>query len=142
MKILLSDTKLCIFQICANGLFTILFYSIADYYHIDNPLFDYVIQSEKAGKTTIENDCVLSYGFNSTYVHIVECIIVFVCARLVRRFPKKIGITTEIISFFILTFVSDIYYEYTRSLSYCFILSNDMWGNIIKNFIFQIICLY
>lgn len=137
-----SDSVLSLCQLCTSAVQMVIFYYFSSRYNIDDPLFDWVKYKNSGKGCIIQYDSSISYGFNSTYVHIWECITVFICVKLNIKFPKKLGVSNEFIYFFILTFLSDMYYETSRYFGTCFIFTNDMWGNITKHFVFQLTCLY
>jgi hypothetical protein len=58
-----------------------------------------------------------------------------------RHYPTECGIQKELCSFFILTMVIDTLFELNAFFfsGFCHLITNDCWGNLIRNVAFQII---
>jgi hypothetical protein len=58
-----------------------------------------------------------------------------------RHYPTECGIQSELCNFFILTMGIDFFFEINAFFwnHWCFFITNDCWGNLIRNVMFQII---
>lgn len=123
-------------QICQLLIFIAIFYVLSDYYMTQIPLFDWYLGPSY--------DVYLSYIFNFTWLHIFEQIVLFLGVLLNMSYPPECGMLNEMISFNLIVFFYNCFYEYIEMAldNSCFAgLIIDIWGNIMRNTLFQVISL-